>query len=134
MSVQNSGCVFDTCMSLLFGGVEIPYALHGFMSVFPSQSIVNIVPAIFSLNRMVKGEIPRSILDGNGLVEVKDLKKIIPRFFLKKLNLENNLLVVDNNITTGYSLKIIVESMKKFVLMCIVVFLKYILRKFSILT
>ncbi|NJL97200.1 HAD hydrolase-like protein [Candidatus Gracilibacteria bacterium] len=113
VSVQNSGCVFDTCMSLLFGGVEIPYALHGFMSVFPSQSIVNIVPAIFSLNRMVKGEIPRSILDGNGLVEVKDLKKIIPRFFLKKLNLENNLLVVDNNITTGYSLKIIVESMKK---------------------
>lgn len=107
---------FDTCVSMFYGGIEIPYAIRAYSIYTKEQAVFDAtVPCLFSYNRMKKGVIPSDILDEDGLIKKDRLDMVIPDFFLKEvLNESNSILVVDNNFTTGYSIVVFSKSIAKY--------------------
>ena len=105
---------FDFCMPLLNGGIEIPYALYGYNLFKKSSKFNKIIPAVFSFNRMRKGKISREVLSSDGLLDMSKMQHIIPSYFLDNLKNSSRILVVDNNITTGYSTRILRDSFKRY--------------------
>ncbi len=107
---------FDYYFGLLYGGIEMPYALYGY-SIFHGKKFGQIIPAMFSLNRIKKGVLPELILGNNGLIKETQFNKIIPNYFLDAVR-DSSLskaVVLDNNITSGYSLKIFTESLSQII-------------------
>ncbi|PIZ88982.1 MAG: hypothetical protein COX90_01940 [Candidatus Nealsonbacteria bacterium CG_4_10_14_0_2_um_filter_38_17] len=106
---------FDCCVDILYGGIEIGYALCAY-GLFTRRPIPRFfVPAIFSLNRLKKGEIDQSILGEDGLIISGKLNEVIPGYFLEEISKigRPKILVADNNITTGYSVRVLRDSLRK---------------------
>ena len=59
---------FDVGMPLMYGGVEIPYAIDAYSSVISGKPFFKmVVPIVFSFNRIKKGLIPNRIINSEGL-------------------------------------------------------------------
>lgn len=106
---------FDVCVSMLYGGIEIPYAIRAYSIYTKEQAVFDAtVPCLFSYNRMKKGVISPEIIGDDGLIKPEMMNTIIPEFFLEEvMNSSNSVLVVDNNFTTGYSIVVFSKSIAK---------------------
>jgi hypothetical protein len=48
---------YDTMVALLYGGAELPYAINAYHTVMGYPLEAQVVPMIYSLNRVLKGEV-----------------------------------------------------------------------------
>ncbi len=112
-SAELANIDYTCCASLLYGGIEIPYALHGYNSAFNLKINAKTLPVVFSTNRVHKGIIDSKIIDCNGVINKNQLHNIIPSELINKISNEDQILIVDNNITTGYSVKIVRNTLEQ---------------------
>ena len=108
---QNS---FNYYFGILYGGIEIPYALYGYSS-YQREKFGEIIPVSFSLNRVKKNCFTKDFINEKGLINATQLHQVMPEYFLNNLTdtKDKKAIVLDNNNTTGYSIKILSESLKK---------------------
>ncbi|MFH1207753.1 MAG: hypothetical protein V1668_04070 [Patescibacteria group bacterium] len=114
--LEHEDDIYDVCMHILFGGIEIPYALYAY-GIYRGyrHKFGYFIPAIFSLNRVKKSHIKPELLGDDGHITRESMSALTPKHFMDQLSLKPgaNILLVDNNITTGYSIRMMAESLKR---------------------
>lgn len=111
---------YDFCIPLLYGGIEMPYALYGYSKVYSHRMFSTVMPLIFSFNRVKKGVIPSSVFTTKGLLSQEGFGNIIPQPLLNQLLKQTGgkVLLMDNNFTTGYSARVIKDSLESIGFTC----------------
>ncbi len=102
---------FDCCIPLLYGGIEIPYALYSWGTMVSEKGSLfsSISPVIFSLNRVLKNKISPESFDSRGII---DLSQITLPSIQEEIENSDRTLIVDNSFATGYSARLVYESLK----------------------
>jgi phosphoglycolate phosphatase-like HAD superfamily hydrolase len=109
--VFQSQIKYDLFVGLLYGGCEIPFAIKAYHEVMDYPLEAEVVPMIYSLNRILKGEL---LLSSELWTQsnFSELSKICPEGYLPTLQKSSKALVCDNNITTGYSIQSVARYLR----------------------